>query len=47
MSLVDEFISKVDKRPQKQALKIVVTLDEIFNIVKEKRAFARQSKRKC
>ena len=36
LSLVDEFISSVDKKEQKQALKIVVTLDEIFNILEEK-----------
>lgn len=37
LSLVDEFISKLDIEAQKQALEVVATLDEIFNILKTKR----------
>lgn len=36
LSLVDEFISKLDIEAQKQALEVVATLDEIFTILKTK-----------
>jgi len=36
LSLVDEFISKLSTKEQSQVLKVITTLDEIFNILKEK-----------
>ena len=36
LSLVDEFINKIDKREQKQALEVVTTLEEVFDILKKK-----------